>query len=200
MRILEEPHEQLCGFVMIQKILSLVLFALFLVLFSPQKTFAQSCTAPATATGVTVEYPGCSTSTTCDAAQASCSWNAQSDASSFNVTVTEIETNTIIKNNESHPAATTKVLFNITQGRTYKCDVVAVSSCGGLAAASSDQLLCEADLLLDTPTPTQVVVPTATPIPPTATPVLKPGGPIQSIAVLGGIFVVIIGGILLFTL
>lgn len=184
---------------MIQKIILLILFTVLALSFSPQKVNAQACAAPATATGVTVEYPGCATGTSCDLAQASCAWNSQSDASSYNITVTEVETGTIIKNNETQPSTTTKVLFNITQNRTYKCDVVAVSSCGGLAAAASDQLLCEADALLE-PTPTTAVVPTATPVPPTATPVLKPGGPMQTIAVIGGIFVIIIGGILLFTL
>lgn len=183
---------------MIKKLLLLFLLILSVVLFVPQKANAQACAAPATVTGVTVEYPGCATGTSCDLAQASCMWNTQSDASSYNVTVTEVETSTIIKNNESQPSGTTKVLFNITQNRTYKCDVVAVSSCGGLSAAASDELLCEADALLE-PTPT-IAPPTATPLPPTATPVLKPGGPMQTIAVLGGIFVVIIGGILLFTL
>ena len=113
---------------MIRKLLLLSVFILvfgFFGLIKVNSVNAQACTAPATATGVTVEYPGCN-GTQCDLAQASCSWNSQGDASSYNVTVTEVESNTVIKNNESVSASTTKVLFAITQKKTYKCDVVAV--------------------------------------------------------------------------
>ena len=182
-----------------------ILIAFFLILsvgfFTPQAN-AQTCSAPAAASGVTVEYPGCN-GASCDLAQASCAWNSQSDASSYNVTVTEVETGTVIKNNESQLSSTTKVLFPITQGRTYKCDVVAVSSCGGLAAATSDQLLCEADALIDTPTPspTVAVIPTKPVIPPTATPTIaSPGGILQTVTLLGGVMIVIVGGVLLFVL
>lgn len=184
--------------------LSLLLITFSLVGFVTAQTFvvpqayAQACAAPATATGVTVEFPGCN-GTQCDLTQASCKWNAQADAASFNVTVTEVETGTIIKNNESEPAATVKIVFPITQGKTYKCDVVSVSACGGLAAASSDSLLCQADALISTPTPT--VAPTATPIPPTATPTIaKPGGVVQTVALIGGVLIAIIGGIVLLVL
>lgn len=185
---------------MIRKLLLILLVFIFFGSFT-SSVQAQSCSAPAVATGVTVEYPGCNGSS-CDLAQASCAWASQSDASSYNVTVTEVETGTIIKNNESQLSSTTKILFAITQGRTYKCDVVAVSACGGLAAAASDQLLCEADALIDTPTPTQVVnAPTATPIPPTATPTIAPPGDLlQTVTLLGGVLIVIVGGVLLFVL
>lgn len=182
---------------MIKRLLILSLFIFSIFFFVPSKVNAQTCTPPATATGVTVEYPGCPTGTTCDLAQASCSWNSQSDAASYNITVTEVETGTIIKNNESQPSSTTKVLFPITQKRTYKCDVVAVSSCGGLAAAATDQLLCEADALIDTPTP---VPPTPTPIPPTKPPPPKAGASYGAIALLGGVIVMVVGGVLLFIL
>lgn len=165
-----------------------------------KQTFAQACAAPAAATGVQVEFPGCN-GTQCDLTQASCKWNSQSDAASYNVTVTEVETNTIIKNNESEPAGTTKILFPITQGKTYKCSVVAVSACGGLAAAAEDQLLCQADALISTPTPT--IAPTATPTPPPPTPtptIAKPGGIIQTIALVGGVLLAIVGGIVLLVL
>lgn len=187
---------------MIQRLLFILLAVSFLFIGARQVN-AQACSAPAVASGVTVDYPGCNGSS-CDLTQASCSWDSQADATSYNITVTEVETGTIIKNNESQPSSTTKVLFNITQGRTYKCDVVSVSSCGGLAAAASDQLLCEADAIIDTPTPTQSVA-TPTPVPPTATftptPTLPPTGSVlQTVTVLGGILVVIVGGILLFVL
>ena len=186
---------------MIRKFLLLLFVSTFFIFFA-NSAQAQSCSAPVPASGVSVEYPGCNGSS-CDLVQASCAWSSQSDAVSFNVTVTEVETGTVIKNNESQLGSTTKILFNITQGKTYKCDVVAVSACGGLAAATSDQLLCEADALIDTPTPTQVVVsaPTATPVPPTATPTIAPpGGILQTVTIIGGILIAIVGGILLFAL
>lgn len=181
---------------------SLILLFLGIVLFvsPPQKAEAQACAAPATPSGVTVEYPGCNGST-CDLQQASCTWNSQSDAASFNVTITEVETGTVIINNQSQPSDTLKITFPITQGRTYKCDVIAVSSCGGLSAAGTDQLLCEADAIIDTPTPTQPAAPTATQVPPTATPTIEPpGGVVQTASIIGGIMVLIVGGILLFVL
>lgn len=180
----------------------LVLVSLFALpkLFSttplPQ-AYSQTCIAPATPAGVQVEYPGCN-GEDCDLAQASCKWDAQADASSYNLTVTEVETGTVIKNNESEATGTTKIVFPITQGKTYKCDVVAVSSCGGLSAAASDQLLCQADAILDTPT---VAPPTSTPIPPTATPTIaNPGGIVQTVALIGGVLLAIIGGIVLLVL
>ena len=164
----------------------ILLFAIFSLsvfgLFNAPKAHAQACAAPAPASGVVVEFPGC-TGTSCDLTQASCSWSSQADAASFNVTVTEVESGTILKNNESQSASTTKILFAITQGKTYKCDVVAVSACGGLAAATSDQLLCQVDALI-----TPSVAPTATPIPPTATPTIEPPGGIgQTVILAGGI-------------
>lgn len=182
-----------------RKLLLLIAFTLSLALFTPPKADAQACTAPATATGVTVEFPGCNGST-CDLTQASCAWNSQADAASFNVTITEVETNTIIKNNESHPSTTTKILFPITQGRTYRCAVVSVSACGAMAAAATDELLCEADAIIDTPTPTPVP-PTPTPPPPTPTPTIEPPGSLfQTVSIIGGVAIVIIGGLLLFVL
>lgn len=187
---------------MIRKFLILLFISTFFIFFT-NSAQAQSCSAPAIASGVTVEYPGCNGSS-CDLVQASCAWASQADAASFNVTVTEVETGTVIKNNESQLSTTTKILFNITQGRTYKCDVVAVSACGGLATATSDQLLCEADALIDTPTPSPTTVvsgPTATTAPPTATPTIAPPGDIlQTATIIGGILIAIVGGILLFAL
>lgn len=181
---------------MMKKLLLLV-FAFILFISLPQKVDAQACAAPAVPTGVTVEYPGCN-GESCDLTTASCAWNTQADAASFNVTVTEVETGTIVMNNESQVSTTTKVNFAITQGRTYKCDVVAVSSCGGLSAAGTDQLLCEADAIIDTPTP---VPPTPTPIPPTATPTIEPPGSfIQTVSIFGGIAILLVGGFLLFVL
>jgi hypothetical protein len=170
---------------------------------------ASSCPALPAVTGVKVEYPGCQ-GAQCEFTQASCSWTASAGAVSYNVTVTEVETSTAIKTNESIPSGTTKIVFPITQKKTYKCDVVAVSSCGSLSVASSDQLLCEADAIISTPTPTIVVVPpTATPIPPTATPtptkkptptIAKPGSVEQTFVIFGAVLAAIVGGVMLLAL
>ena len=177
--------------------LLIILIISFFTFVNVPKANAQACAAPAAASGVTVEFPGCN-GTSCNLTQASCKWNTQADAASYNVTVREVETGTILKNNESESASTLKILFPITQGKTYNCSVVSVSSCGGLAAASSDQLLCQADALI---TPVVTVPPTATPIPPRATPTIaKPGGIAQTIALFGGIIIAIIGGIILLAL
>lgn len=132
----------------------------------------QACTAPQQITNVLVDFPACQDDGTCDLTQASCEWDDSIDAVSYKVTVTEVDTNTVIKNNETIPIDTTKIYFPVTQGKTYKCDVVAVNDCGQLSVAASDQLLCEADALVTTPTPTTPVL-TATPVPsnaPTPTP------------------------------
>ncbi len=182
---------------MLKKFLIIFLFGIIFFLTKVDSSYAQACAAPATPTGVTVEYPGCN-GESCDLTTASCAWSTQADAASFNVTVTEVETGTIIINNASQTSSTAKVSFAITQGRTYKCDVVAVSSCGGLSAAGTDQLLCEADAIIDTPTP---VPPTATPVPPTATPTIEPPGSIfQTVSIIGGIAILLVGGFLLFVL
>lgn len=166
-----------------------------------------SCPALPAVSGVKVEYPGCQ-GTQCEFTQASCSWTASAGAVSYNVTVTQVESGIAVKTNESIPSGTTKIIFPITQKRTYKCDVVAVSSCGSLSVVSSDQLLCEADAIISTPVPTAVVVPpTATPIPPTATPtkkptptIAKPGSAEQTFVIFGAILTAIVGGVVLLAL
>ncbi len=184
---------------MIKKAIILIVVG-FIFSISASKAHAQACAAPAVATGVTVEFPGCN-GTQCDLAQASCKWDAQADAASFNITVTQVEDGSFVKNNDPQTASTTKIVFPITQGKTYRCSVVSVSACGGLAAAASDQLLCAADAMVATPTPTLVpltAVPTSIP---TATPTIaKPGGVVQSVALFGGIFLAIVGGIVLLVL
>ena len=163
-----------------------ILNGLALLIFPFSKTVeAQTCAAISAVTGVKVEYPGCQ-GTQCDSNQASCSWTTSSDAVSYNITVTELETGLILKNNESTPSGTTKVLFPITQQRTYKCDVVAISSCGSLSPISSDQLLCGTATL----TPTKIPTPT----------IADPGGIGQTFVILSAAIAVIIGGIFLFAL
>ena len=160
---------------------------------------AQACASPVTPLGVNVDYPNCSGGS-CDLTRASCGWALQGDAASYNVTVTEVETGTIIKNNENQTGTTSTVNFPITQLRTYKCDVVAVAACGSLSLVASDQLLCDADAIIGTPTPTNAVVPTVVPEIPNK-PTLPPtGGLLQTVGILGGITLVFVVGIMLFVL
>lgn len=167
-----------------------------------------NCPAPTAVQNVLVEFPGCE-GDICQFTQASCSWDPNTEATSYNVTVTEVETGTPVQSNVSYPSSTTKIIFPINQGFTYKCDVSAVSSCGGISVASSHELLCEADALLPTEAPTPTPVPptetpqepTATPIPPTPAPsIAPPGGPLQTVAIIGGIAVILVAGMLLFVL
>jgi hypothetical protein len=160
----------------------------------------ETCAAPATVQGVKVEYPGCSVAdpNNCDLAQASCKWDPSSDAASYNVTVTELETGKVVLNNQSEPLSTNKILFPITQKMTYKCDVTAVATCGTVSAAASDQLLCETDAILDTPT----IAPTtsAPTLPPPTPTIANPGGETQTIAILGVVAAALVGGFVLLLL
>lgn len=98
--------------------------------------------------------------------QASCSWDAVSGASNYSLTITEEETNTIIKQ-ETVSGSTTKYVFPITANRTYRCDVSAVNECGTLGPAGSASALCVAEGVA---TPAPATPPPATPPPPTPTP------------------------------
>lgn len=197
-----------------------------------------TCPAPNATASVTVDFPFCEAGN-CDLTKASCEWEAVGDAASYLVTVSQVEDSSVVKNNESVPSTTTKINFPIVQNKTYKCTVVVVSACQSQSTAASDQLLCEADAILETPTPAPptaaptatpvpnaptpiptapvVIPPTATPIPtatpvaptlaptigPTSTPVppiANPGGTVETIGIIGGIMVVIVGGFLMFAL
>lgn len=167
---------------------------------APQ-TQQTSCQQPSQVTNVKVQFPGCDSSGQCSFVQATCNWDANTDATSYTLTVTEVETNTVVLN-QSEPAGTTQVFFNINQGKTYRCDVSAVNSCGAVSVAASDQLLCEANGLVN-PTPTITEAPTASPtavITATETPrpTLPPTGPAYSmvIGVVAAVGIILFGGIL----
>ena len=103
--------------------------------------------------------------------QASCTWDPVDGATAYSLTITEEETNTIIKQ-EQISAGTTKYKFPITANRTYRCDVSAKNECGTLGPAGSASALCAAEGLA---TPAPSVAPVATPVPtvaPTKAPVV----------------------------
>lgn len=144
---------------------------------SPSPTTAQlaqnTCSQPTPVTNVKVSYPYINSSGQTSFVQAGCTWDAQAGAASYALTVTEVETTTIVMQ-QNVPAGTTAVSFNINQGKTYKCDVSAVNSCGAVSVASSDQLLCSANGLVESPTPSSPPPPT---ISPTAAPTLPAASP-----------------------
>lgn len=167
-----------------------------------------ACAIPSQAQNVLVEYPGCE-GDSCLFTQASCMWDPNVDAATYSLTVTEVETGNIVRN-ESVPNSTTKVLFPITQGRTYKCDVSVANACGSVSASTSDQLLCEADAIIPTTTvtpttPVATSTPTIAPTAPTSTPSATPtppivGGITPTIGVIGALLLAIIGGIVFLAL
>lgn len=133
------------------------------------------CPAPGTPATVTLSYPLCEqgqTGESCQFDKAGCVWDAVSGATKYNVKVTEVETGAIIK---TESVTTTKTSFPVVQGRTYKCEVSAVSSCGSVGGTNEDTIVCEVDALLS-PTPTPTPTPTPAPVstPPPATPVPTP--------------------------
>jgi hypothetical protein len=163
--------------------------------FVPLKANAQeACATPAQVAGVLVSYPACDASgNNCNFTQAKCSWSASSDASKYQVTITEVDSNTVVYNQQVD-STTTSLAVAITQGKTYQCSVAAVNSCGNLGPAGTHSLLCGADAGASTPTSAPTSVPTTAPtaIP---TPMPTPGIAFTTTASLGlGMAVMIIAG------
>ena len=170
-----------------------LLFASIVFLLIPSSVSAQS--VPATVTGVLVEYPEC-TGDSCSFVQASCSWTAVSGATSYNYTVTEVDTGTQVQTS-TVDTATLRVVFPVTQERTYKCDVFA-SNATGSGGTGTHSLLCSAEGLLD-PTVAPTTPPAATALP-TKPPIESPGAFENTAIILGGVALVIIGGLALLLL
>ena len=178
------------------KLSCVFLFVLGLFIFiHPQLTFAQTpaCQTPAAVTGVTVTYPDCSGST-CSFTTAGCSWNSATNASTYQIVVTEVDTGTQVTK-QSVNASTTKLTFPVTAGRTYKCDVTGVNSCGQSGGTGTDSLLCQVEGGTPIPTATPVVArPPQTNLPPT--------GIVENTIMVAGasLIFMIIGSIVLFRL
>ncbi len=141
-----------------------------------------SCPAPGTRATVTLSYPLCESTgggpENCQFDKAGCVWEPVSGATKYSVKVTEVETGANIATNTIN-APTVKTSFPVVQGRTYKCEVSAINSCGSTGGTNADSLLCQADAFVSpppaptqAPTPAPVVVatplPTPTPPPPVA--------------------------------
>lgn len=174
---------------------ALLSILLFVVALSLTPFLANAQTAPAAVTGVLVEYPECE-GDSCSFVQASCKWDAVTDAASYNYTVTEVETSTQIQS-ATVGTETLRVVFPITQERTYKCDVYATNSTGQSGGTGTHSLLCSADALIDdTPTP----VPNTPTMLPTKPPIESPGAATNTAIIIGGIALVIVGGLALILL
>lgn len=143
-----------------------------------------ACQPPGAVTGVIVEHPYCTDTSTleCSFNQASCSWDPVSGAVSYNVTVKNTNKGTVVDTKTGYTS--TKLVFAVPETATYQCDVTAVNSCGSTGAIGSDSFLCEVGVqALPSPTPGPSVTPRpSTPPPaPTAIPTPKPSSaPITS--------------------
>ncbi len=120
----------------------------------------QSCPTPSIVQNVLVEFPNCN-GDVCNFTEANCSWSSVAGATKYQLKISQVESGEVVKN-EQVEAAVTKVVFPITQNKTYKCDVSAINSCGTSGPAGSHSLLCAADALVASPT---LPPPTPTPLP-----------------------------------
>lgn len=160
---------------------------------------------PGSVDGVRVDYPNIE-GDQANWEQANCSWNANTNASTYSIKVLEVDTETVIAEESVNSGVTNKV-FPITSGNTYRCEVAAVNSAGVAGTAGFDEQVCVSDAPVTSPSPvaspSATIAPTAIPTvvaQPTVTPTLPPTGSFGTIATigLGGVILMLIGGALLF--
>lgn len=149
-----------------------------------------TCTTPAQPTGVTLTYPSV-VGTDVSYTQALCSWDAVSGAANYNVTFTNVDTNTVVQT-QTVASTTTQLVFPVDQGKTYKCDVAAVNSCGTAGAVGTYSLLCQTNAILTT-----TVAPTVAPTLPPALPSTGNSGILYA-AGIGSFALILLGGMLFF--
>lgn len=158
------------------------------LLFSRSDAFAQSCSTPGTPGSVLITYPA-RQGANLDATQATCTWDAVSGAASYSVKITEVDSGTVITTQALSSSVLTYT-FSVTSGKTYKCDVTAINSCGTAGSTGTFSLLCETDVVTANPTATPTLVPGAT------------APPIQEIPPTGNNFMLmalgIMGGMVMF--
>ncbi len=164
-------------------------------IFSLARVSAQACTTPAQVPNVIISYPACDANNLCNFTQATCTWGAVSGAATYSVKSTEVETSTIVYN-QSVAATLFTATFPITQGKTYKCEVSAVNSCGTAGPAGTHSLLCQVDAAVTT-TP---AIPQATPTLVAKPVVPPPSGSSLWITTTGIALVFLIAGTLLFVI
>lgn len=162
---------------------------------------------PGPVDGVSVNHPYINGDDV-DYTQASCTWDPNPNAVQYSLTITEIDTGTVIKD-EAISNEITEDVFVPVSGNTYRCEVAAINASGVVGIAGVDEQVCEIPVEVEEPSPTPIITtppvvasPSATPVVeiPTATPTLPPAGSIGTIATvgIGGIVLLLIGGALLF--
>lgn len=173
---------------------------------------------PGTPQNVLVEYPSC-TDLNCSFLEASCAWDPVTDATSYKLKVTEVDTGSVVYD-QTQATSVSKIVFPVNQNKVYQCDVTALNADGQAGATGSHSLLCETDGIVEpttpptvvptipptkAPTPTVAASPSATlaptiPAKTTSTPtptIESPGAPVQSIAIIGAAVMTMIIGVLL---
>jgi len=151
---------------------------------------AQTCPTPDQVPNVLVTYPSC-VGNVCNFTQGSCSWGTVSGTTKNQVTITEVETGTVISDQQVD-AATTNLAFPVKESNTYKCDVSAINSCGATGPAGTNSLLCKVDGAVTTspvPPVSQNNQPLQTPM---TLPVTGNTTPLFMLTI-GGTFLLIIG-------
>lgn len=133
-----------------------------------------ACQTPGGVQNVSIEYPNPKPDNSGFIfTEANCSWSQVSGAANYIVTVTEVDSGTKVKNNETVNSGTTKIIFPVTNGKTYKCDVTAANTCGTTGPIGTDTALCQTSVVAS-PAPTATPGPTSTPAPAAPTPTLAP--------------------------
>ena len=122
---------------------------------------AAACTLPTQVINVHMEYPANIGGTSYDFTKASCTWDAVSGATSYEIKITQVESSSVVKT-DSVATGTTTYAFTVTPNNTYKCEISAKNACG-VGPAGSDQLLCKTDTIPSTP-PSPTVAPTTPPV------------------------------------
>lgn len=167
----------------------LLLAMFFLVHQKAGEVYAQACTVPAQVPNVAITFPSCNGSN-CDFTQGSCSWGSVTDATGYQVTITEVETSRTIQSQQVASTVSTNT-FPVAESNTYRCDVTASNSCGS-GQAGTASLLCKVDAAV-TSTPA-ATVPPATPAP--KLPVTGSNTPLFLLAG-SALIIVAMGGVLL---
>lgn len=176
-------------------------FSFFVVLFLffflpvPSVRAQTACPTPASVPNVSITFPSC-VGNVCNFTQGSCSWGSVSGASKFHFVVTEVETNSVVLDQQVD-ASVLSSPFSVKESNTYRCDVSAISSCGSSGPVASNSLLCKVDAAVTTtPAPTVASTPIPTSPPQQVFPVT---GSSSSLILLGlGAFFLISVGVAFF--
>lgn len=149
-----------------------------------------ACQTPDAVSSVELNYPSCQ-GTQCNFTQADCTWAAVNGATSYSIKVTQVDSGTVTKT-DTVAAPTVMYAFAVEQGKTYRCDIAAINSCGTSGPVGSAQALCSVDGQVGSPTPVQPTTP------PQVIPTVVPTGDTNTTMLvgIGGVLVAIIGGVL----